>query len=120
MREICRMDGMPSRTSVVTVLARDEEFQVQYARACEVRAETIFDEMLEIADDGTNDWQARQNADGVDGLAFNAEHVQRSKLRIEARKWALSKMMPKKYGDKLDVNHGGGITVNIPQGDADL
>jgi Bacteriophage Sf6, terminase small subunit-like len=44
------------------------------------------------------------NKDGSTYTALDAEHVQRSRLRVEARKWLLSKALPKVYGDKLDLN----------------
>jgi hypothetical protein len=75
----------------------------QYARAREVQADTLVDEILEIADDGTNDWMAREGKDGEAGWALNGEHVQRSKLRVDSRKWFASKVAPKKYGEKLEL-----------------
>jgi hypothetical protein len=85
----------------------------QYARACEIRAEKIFDEMLDIADDGTNDFMSKMIAEDVEIQTLNSEHIQRSKLRIDTRKWTLSKMNPKKYGDKLETKneHSGEITI---------
>jgi hypothetical protein len=55
----------------------------------------MADELLEIADDATNDFVERQNKDGHTSKVFDAEHVQRSRLRVEARKWLLSKALPK-------------------------
>ena len=63
----------------------------------------MADEMLEIADDGSNDWMM-----GKDGsnqfYAANGEHIQCSRLRLDTRKWLLSKALPKIYGDKLPVD----------------
>ena len=60
----------------------------------------MADELLEIADDGSNDWMKRQH--GADqSYAANGEHIQRSRLRLDARKWLLSKALLKIYGDKL-------------------
>lgn len=98
LSEVCRQDGMPDRATVHRLIQDDEDFRNKYARAAEARADTIFDEMFDIADDGTNDWMEREN-----GPQLNAEHVQRSRLRIETRKWALSKMNPKKYGEKIAI-----------------
>jgi hypothetical protein len=36
---------------------------------------------------------------------LDAEHVQRSKLRIDGRKWYLSKLAQKKYGYRLEIEH---------------
>lgn len=104
LRRICRDDDMPEMRTVMRWLNAREEFCQQYARARELQAECIFDEMAEIADDGTNDWMA-SNAPDCEGYKLNGEHVSRSKLRIDARKWMLAKMAPRKYGDKQQVDH---------------
>jgi hypothetical protein len=119
LREVCRRDDMPARSTVQSWLAKHEEFSDQYARACQIRQEELFDEIFEIADDGSNDWMDRQVGDQTVEVV-NQEAIQRSKLRIDTRKWALSKMNPKKYGEKLDLNHEGGISVNIIGKDAEL
>lgn len=95
-------DNTPSTQTFYVWLENDENLSKQYARACEVRADIIFDEMIDIADDGRNDY-----TDTEIGYKFNSEHVQRSKLRIDARKWMLSKMNPKKYGDRTDITTNG-------------
>jgi len=84
-------------------LAQNKELAYQYGQACEIRSEFVFDEMFEIADDSSKDIQEVELPDGrfVDKVDY--EHIQRSKLRIDTRKWALSKMNPKKYGEKLDL-----------------
>ena len=113
VREICRADDMPAMSTVFRWLSdpRYITFREQYARAVEARAEYHADEILDIADDGTNDWMERFGKDGESlGWSVNGEAVQRSKLRIDSRKWLLSKLMPKKYGDKLDL--GGSLTIN--------
>ncbi|MDP5216704.1 terminase small subunit protein [Ruegeria sp. 2205SS24-7] len=114
LREICRADDMPAKGTVFRWLAKHQEFQDQYARAREVQADAIFDEVLEIADDASNDWMERSGEEGV-GWQINGEHIQRSKLRIDARKWMAGKLRPKVYGDKqtheLQGPGGGPIAV---------
>ena len=104
LRRICESEDMPSLSMVMRWLGANAEFREQYARARELQAEFIFDQMAEIADDGTNDWMA-SNAPDCEGYKFNSEHVSRSKLRIDARKWMLAKMAPRKYGDKQQIDH---------------
>lgn len=104
LRRICESEDMPSLSMVMRWLGANAEFREQYARARELQAEFIFDQMAEIADDGTNDWMA-SNAPDCEGYKFNSEHVSRSKLRIDARKWMLAKMSPRKYGDKQQIDH---------------
>lgn len=99
---------MPSQTTVFRWLEDNAAFREQYARAREVQADTIFDEMLEIADDARNDFMERQlGEDGPTVLQANQEHIQRSRLRIETRKWMAGKLRPKVYGDKVVNEHSG-------------
>jgi len=109
VNKICGKDRdarLPSTVLFYEWLNSDTQMASEYERAREARAEAVFEEMLDIADDGTNDYTY-----GEDGPYLDAEHVKRSRLRIDTRKWMLSRMMPRKYGEKLDVNHSGGIAV---------
>ena len=128
LRKICEPDTMPNRSTVFRWLAKanragiDEcyvNFRDQYTRAKEEQADAIFDECLAIADDATNDYIERQGEDGTTAYRLNGEHVQRSKLRIDTRKWMAGKLRPKKYGDKLDVTQKN-FNVTISGDDADL
>lgn len=92
----------------------------QYARAREAQADALFDETLDIADDGTNNWETRERPDGSTYESLNHEHVQRSELRIEARHWMASKLRPKVYSDKLDVEHSGAMSITVSSEDAGL
>lgn len=109
LRQICKDDDMPGLTTIIDWLndTTKEGFHKQYDRARALQAEIMFDEIIEISDDGTNDWTDREV--GKDRLirAADHEHIQRSKLRVDTRKWYLSKVLPKKYGEKLDVTSGG-------------
>lgn len=100
LRSICADDTMPAKSTVFKWLGRNTIFADQYARAREAQADTLADEILDIADDGSNDWMERRREDGSVDEVLNHEHVQRSKLRLEARKWLAAKMQPKKYGDR--------------------
>ena len=102
LRQIEKQPGMPHKSTIIEWSVKiDHWFPEQYQRAMELRAEHYFDETLDIADDGSNDWMIRESKNGTEYETFNNEHFQRSKLRIETRKWHLSKLMPKKYGDKI-------------------
>ena len=102
LRTICQQDGMPARSSVFLWLSQHKEFSDQYARAREAQADTLADEILAIADDATGDYRTIAK-DGAEVVAFNGENVQRSRLRVDARKWYAGKVAPKKYGDKLEL-----------------
>lgn len=107
LRSVCAREELPAKATVLRWIAQNESFRDQYARAKAEGAEAIAEEMFDIADDGSNDWMEKLDKEGnAVGYQLNGEHVQRSRLRIETRKWYLSKIMPKKYGDKVDLNHG--------------
>lgn len=108
LRSICSDDDMPNKATVFRWLAAHEEFSDQYAHARSAQADSIFDEILDIADDGRNDWMERKDAEGENiGWQENGEALRRSVLRVDARKWMAGKLRPKKYGEKLNLEHTG-------------
>ena len=113
LRAICASDNMPRRSTVFRWLAADEAFRDQYAHACELRTDELFDQMLEIADTPQLGTKSVSKASGIE--ITEADMIEHRRLQVEARKWALGKMAPKKYGDKIDLNHGGqdGNPVNM-------
>lgn len=108
---------MPCAATVFNWLRRHKEFVEQYEKAKEEQADALAEDILDIADDGTNDWMEREvgEGEGNTGWKLNGEHVQRSRLRVDARKWIASKLKPKKYGDKSDVHHSGNVTLYWPE-----
>jgi hypothetical protein len=98
LRSICA-EGSPAESTVRAWALDDiEGFAAQYTRAREIGYERLADEILEISDDGSNDTYQTDN-----GEATNHDVIARSRLRVDSRKWMLSKMLPKKYGDKLAI-----------------
>ena len=104
LRRVCTSDELPCAATVFNWLRTNDEFLEQYERAKQESADAMADEILDIADDGTNDYMEKKDKDGnVIGEALNSEHIQRSRLRVDTRKFLMAKMKPKKYGDKLDL-----------------
>lgn len=97
-------EGMPSYAVVSRWLISDEDFRKRYILAREAQAEKLADEILDIADDGTNDFYEKEGVELPDH-----ENIQRSRLRVDARKWVAAKLLPKKYGDQ---NKAGDIHLN--------
>lgn len=103
LRSVLRDDNMPSSQTFYIWIDDDEKKSKQYARATSLRADNIFDELLEIADnpiEGTvieTDDNGRTKEKKGDMLGHR-------RLQIDARKWALAKMNPKKYGDKIQLD----------------
>jgi hypothetical protein len=78
------------------------------ARAREQGVEALLDEVVDISDDGSNDWMEREYESGDSKIILNGEAVQRSKLRIETRVKLAQMLKPKKYGAKLDLTNSDG------------
>ncbi len=74
-----------------------------------MQADALFDEALEIADDASGDWAV--DKDGKKTL--DHENIQRSRLRVDTRKWAAGKLAPKRYGDKLQHTGEGGGPIRV-------
>lgn len=88
------------------------DFLEKYNAARNIQAERMIDEILDIADDGSNDYIERM-VRGKEVVMLDNEHVQRSKLRVEARLRIAAKLLPKKYGDRPDEHHITTIVNNV-------
>jgi hypothetical protein len=91
---ICADEDMPHRQRVHEWLAGDPEFADKYARAREDQADTLADEIVSIADNGTGD-------------------SNRDRLRVDARKWVAAKLKPKKYGERQTLEHEGAVGTYV-------
>ena len=109
VRSISRSSGMPHEVTIYRWVADDREgFRARYTRAREAQAERMADEILEIADDGSNDWMEFEGKTLV-----NHEYINRSRLRVDSRKWLMARLAPKKWGEKLDVEQNGTLVVKV-------
>ncbi len=101
LRKICRPKNMPNRGAVfewacgATKAALDDGFPEMYRRARECQADSFADEVVAIAD--------------------STKDPQKARVQIDARKWAAGKQRPKVYGDKINMEHSGGITLTHEQ-----
>lgn len=142
MRKVCESEDMPAMSTVFRWLRERDEFRQQYEVAKDEAADVMVEEINEIADNSTNDYiiqlaeavnekpASEWTEEDIKVLVIKAapEHIQRSRLRVDARKWTASKLKPKKYGDhtrhELSGKDGKPIemawTVNIVEpSDAD-
>lgn len=112
LEHVCASDDMPAASTVYKWLARYPEFVEKYLRAREAQSHLVMDQVLDIADDGTNDFVMTD-----DGPVLDRDHIQRSKLRVETRFRLAGKLNPKKYGDKAEIDHkssDGTMTPKAP------
>lgn len=85
----------PRERTIRTWFREIPEFQRMYVQAKDDQSELFVEQIIDIADDGSNDYYENHKGEKV----FDSEHVQRSRLRVDTRKWLASKYKPKKYGD---------------------
>lgn len=110
LRTICRAEGMPDKSTVFRWLRIHTSFRDQYTRAREAAADAFVEEMLDIADEGSNDWMELNDGENV-SYRVNGEAINRSRLRVDTRKWIASRLQPKKYGERQQVEHSGSLTL---------
>lgn len=116
LRHICELNNVNHATVRRWIADKEHPMCDKYTRAKKLQIDYLAEETLDIADDGSNDLMLLTNARGEQYEQENKEVTSRSKLRVETRKWLLSKLAPKIYGDKLDVTTGGEklpTTINI-------
>lgn len=109
LRAICRDDDMPAISTVIDWIKNKDDFSAQYARARELQAELLLDEILEIADDSSKDV-----VDTGLGKVVDHEVIARSRLRVDTRKWAMGKMS-RKFNDKIiqEVTGANGDPISL-------
>lgn len=99
LRKLCQRPGMPTTETIRAWLIEKPEFSAQYARAREAQADLLADEIIEIADDKSQD--ILDVGEGGDARSItNSAAVQRAKLQVDARKWKASQMAPKRWGQQ--------------------
>lgn len=100
IQKLCRTyDDMPTAEIIRIWRLEKPQFFAQYARAKALQGDLLAEDCLDIADDDALDF--KENEDGFPVL--NHEHIQRSRVRIDTRKWLASKLVPKQYGDRIEI-----------------
>lgn len=107
LKAICADKEMPARSSVYEWIRSNPVFADMYARARDLQYAKWAEEILDISDDGRNDFVERETQAGHVEVIADHEHINRSRLRVDTRKWLLSKLLPKQYGDKSSVELSG-------------
>lgn len=109
--KICKSEDMPHRSTVMRWLFKYKEFSDRYALAREAQADFLFEEILDISDGDEKDMLL--DKDGNPTGKVNHENINRSRLRVDTRKWVIARLAPKKYGDRVDFDtENNNWTVN--------
>lgn len=117
LRSICLDSHLPHKATVFRWLLSDNDlhdnFRDQYALAREIQYQSMADDLLDIADDGSNDWMDNNNPESP-GYVINGEALGRSRLRVDTRKWFMSKVLPK-FKDKEPEGGNSDIAAILAQ-----
>lgn len=122
LRSICLHEAMPGKSTVFQWLAVNADFADQYARAREAQADSLFDEILHIADNPLIGEKTKETSDGKSETT-TGDMIEHRRLQVDARKWMAGKLRPKKYGEKLQHTGADGespVQVVIESRDAGL
>ena len=102
LRSILKEDkNMPSSSTFFIWLKEDKLKSKRYELATDLRTDILFDEIIEIAYNTEEGTTTKETERGVE--VTTGDMLGHRRLKIDALKWSLSKLNPKKYGDKLDV-----------------
>jgi hypothetical protein len=93
LRRICEAEGMPDRVTVHRWMADKPDFATKYAHARIIQADALEEDMAEIEDKT------------LDGILDPAA----ARVVLGSKQWRAAKLAPKKYGDKLDLQHSGAV-----------
>jgi len=118
IKRICEDEHMPSRATVYEWIAsiddeRLADFLKLLPRARYAHALALSDDVVDIADDGSNDWMERETEKGNIVTVLNHEHIQRSKLRVDVREKRMKYIAPNQFGDQLAITGADGGPIEI-------
>lgn len=104
LRSICEREDMPDRRNIMRAIAKNEAWAAQYTQACALRTEAWADDIVYAASTPQEGIRTKVGPKGTETIT--GDMVERSRLEVDAKKWIVSKLLPKKYGDRLNVDHG--------------
>ena len=95
---ICKEEDKPNVVTVYRWLSRFPEFSNMYARAKDQAADTLAEEIQDLADQ-----MPMEKTDKDGNTSFDSAYIQWMRLRVDARKWVAAKLKPRKYGDRVEL-----------------
>lgn len=102
--DLCELNSdFPIPNTIYEWRISNKKFGEMYARAKQNQVEVLVDEIIKIADDTSRDTIIKKNSDGEDYEVCNSEWINRSRLRVDTRKWLAAKLAPRIYGDQKRV-----------------
>lgn len=114
LHKICSDDGYPTAGTVMNWVSNPDPtarfgFVEKFLMAKEIGYHLMADQIIAISDDSAGDKYIKTLPNGEEVEVINHETVQRDRLRVDSRKFILSKALPKIYGDRIQVE----TTINV-------
>lgn len=97
LRQICFEESKPSMVTIFRWLKDKDDFCNNYIRSREIQGDAIYEDIVRL-----------EKAVEDKKIPF-----QDARVIIDSMKWRAAKMLPKKYGDKLDLGHSGAMTIEV-------
>jgi hypothetical protein len=116
LRKACRDPGMPDESAVRYWAVHHPDFGERLKRARMVAAHAIVDMMTEELAREADYVTEHSGSNGKRRVRVDAGEVQLRRLKIDTWKWVLSKMLPKLYGERLALEHAGGMRIDVVTG----
>lgn len=108
LRDYCRQKGKPAWQTVYEWVRKDKDFAERFAHARDAGTDAIAEDTIAMIDEPP--------AQTADGSRIDPAFVQWRRIQVEQRLKLLAKWNPKKYGDKVGVEHAGAMSVSVITG----
>lgn len=110
LRAVCEDEDMPARSTVLRWLAADiDGFESIYAQARIAQLMGEADEILEIADNPEIGQKTVSKATGME--ITEGDMIEHRRLKVATRQWLFERMMPRRYGNKQQLEHSGSVSI---------
>lgn len=94
---ISRDKGIPSCATIYRWMKTYPEFAISIARARDDQADYFFDKQIEFAEEATT------------------ENYMVKKFQADQLKWVAGRLKPKKYGERLNLDHSGELALTTKE-----
>lgn len=119
LRTICESKGMPHEATVRSWALDDVSgFSTQYARARDIGYDRMAEEIIEISDNTEVGVKTKTNEKG-ETETYEGDMIEHRRLKVDSRKWILSRVLPKKYGEKIENTGSPQVAIQVNNGSLD-
>lgn len=114
IRNISKDEHMPGYSTIWGWIRDNEAFAERYYKAKAFATNVMGEDILSIADDGSNDVHTVYDKYGNPQKEVNQEIVKRSEIRIKARQWLMERMNSTKWNERVMAGEAGASAKSVP------